>query len=191
MVAFSGEVVDPESADFPLTERNLNPDLKQATDLLKRAKQSGDAVLIANAESEQRDAKGRKDSLDLFKKDLGTFARFYEFGSGKSREKELEPLSLIIARMNDLFAAEHLSDADLVSYAETIAAKVRENSHVMAQVRNNTAEQTMLGDFPKAVEDAVLASGDAHHELMTRYLANKAVQTGFARLLLEMLCKPA
>ena len=70
-------------------------------------------------------------------------------------------------------------------------AKVRENSHVMAQVRNNTPEQAMLGDFPKAVEEAVLASGDAHRELMTRFLANKTVRNGFARLLLEMLAKPA
>ena len=61
----------------------------------------------------------------------------------------------------------------------------------MAQVRNNTAEQAMLGDFPKAVEDAVLASGDAHQELMAQFLANKTVQKGFARLLLEILAKSA
>lgn len=59
------------------------------------------------------------------------------------------------------------------------------------QVRNNTAEQAMLGDFPKAVEEAVLASGDAHQELMTQFLANKTVQKGFARLLLEILAKSA
>lgn len=244
--------------------RQASKDLKQATDLLKRSKKSGDPVLIANAESGQRDAKNRKDELDMFKKDLGTFARFYEFmsqivdfddrdleklnlfarhlhpllreepdeeemldlssvqlthyrlqkqreqdlilndgkgetglqpggefGTGRARDKHLESLSRIIARMNELFAAENLSDADLVSYAETIAAKVRENPHVMAQVRNNNPEQALLGDFPKAVEEAVLASGDAHQELMTQFLANKAVQSGFARLLLEMLGKPA
>jgi type I restriction enzyme R subunit len=245
-------------------QRQASKDLKQAIDLLKRAKKTKDAVLIANAESEQCDAKGRKDALDMFKKDLGTFARFYEFmsqivdfddpdleklnlyarhlhpllreeeddedtldlsnvqlthyrlqkqreqdlelegakgetglhpggefGGGMVRDKKLEPLSRIITRMNDLFAAENLSDADKVSYAQTIAAKVRENAGVMAQIRNNTPEQAMLGDFPKAVEEAVLASGDAHHELMTQFLANKAVQTGFARLLLEMLSKSA
>lgn len=43
------------------------------------------------------------------------------------------------------------------------------------------------GDFPKAV----LASGDAHRELMTQFLANRAVRTGFVRLLLEMLGKSA
>jgi type I restriction enzyme R subunit len=244
--------------------RQAAKDLKHSTDLLKRAKKSGDAVLIANAETEQRDAKSRKDALDLFKKDLGTFARFYEFisqivdfddkdleklnlyarhlypllrdedleddapdlgnvqlthyrlqkqreqdlmlndakggdgldpggefGTGKARDKKLEALSVILSRMNDLFATENLSDADKVSYAQTIAAKIQENAGVMAQIRNNTPEQAMLGDFPKAVEEAVLASGDAHHELMSQYLANKTVQHGFARILLEILSKSA
>ena len=114
-----------------------------------------------------------------------------EFGTGKARDKKLEALSTIISRMNELFDAENLSDADKLSYAETILAKIRENAGVMAQIRNNTPEQAMLGDFPKAVEEAVLASGDAHHELMHQFLANKEVQHGFARILLEILSKSA
>ena len=93
--------------------------------------------------------------------------------------------------MNDLFAASDLSDTDKVSYAQTIAAKILENTGVMAQIRNNTTEQAMLGDFPKAVEESVLASGDAHTELMTQYLSNKAIQLGFGKLILEMLTKSA
>lgn len=239
-------------------------DLKEATLILQRSKKAKDAVLIANAETNQREAKTRKDALDVFKKDLGTFTRFYEFmsqivdyddhdleklnlyarhlvpllreehpeeddidlggielthyrnqkireqdlklneterdyklepggefGSGAGGKKEVEPLSRIIARLNDLFAAEKLSDKDLVNYANTIADKIRENKGVMAQVENNTPEQTMLGDFPKAVEDAVLASGDVHQELMTKFLASKVTQNGFARLLLELLTKSA
>ena len=238
-------------------------DIQDATDTLRLAKKSGDAVLIANEENRLKDAKARKDALDIFKKDLGTFSRFYEFisqivafddkeleklnlyarhlapllredevepdqidlsgvelthyrlqkqreqdlklreeageklkpgdefGSGKSRNKEMEFLSQIIGRMNDLFAADNLSEADLVSYARTIADKIQENESVMSQVNNNTPEQTMLGDFPKAVEEAVLASGDAHNELMTQFLSNRAVQLGFGKLILEMLTKSA
>jgi type I restriction enzyme R subunit len=114
-----------------------------------------------------------------------------EFGSGSSRNKEMEFLSQIIGRMNELFAAENLSEADLVSYARTIADKIQENDSVMSQVNNNTPDQTMLGDFPKAVEEAVLASGDAHKELMTQFLSNKALQLGFGKLILEMLTKSA
>ncbi|MBC8125666.1 MAG: hypothetical protein H8M99_00755 [Gloeobacteraceae cyanobacterium ES-bin-144] len=61
----------------------------------------------------------------------------------------------------------------------------------MSQVTNNTPDQTMLGDFPKAVEEAVLSSGDAHNELMTQFLSNKAIQLGFGKLILEMLTKSA
>ena len=61
----------------------------------------------------------------------------------------------------------------------------------MSQVTNNTPDQTMLGDFPAAVQEAVLASGDAHQELMTQFLSNKAIQLGFGKLILEMLTKSA
>ena len=238
-------------------------DIKEATDTLRRAKKSGDAVLIANEANRLKDATTRKDALDIFKKDLGTFGRFYEFisqivafddkeleklnlfarhlapllredeeepdhidlsgvelthyrlqkqreqdlklreeegkklkpgtefGSGSSRNKDTDFLSRIIERMNDLFAAENLSEADLVSYARTIADKIQENEAVMSQVANNTPEQTMLGDFPAAVQEAVLASGDAHQELMTQFLCNKAIQLGFGKLILEMLTKSA
>ena len=101
------------------------------------------------------------------------------------------PFEAIIERMNGLFAAENLSEADLVSYARTIADKIQENEAVMSHVTNNTPDQTMLGDFPKAVEEAVLASGDAHKDLMTQYLSNKAIQLGFGKLIHEMLTKSA
>ncbi len=112
-----------------------------------------------------------------------------EFGSGKSRDKEEALLADIISRMNDLFAAENLTSADLVNYANTIADKVRENDAVMTQVRNNTSEQTLLGDFPKAVVDAVLASSDAHNEIKTQFLSDAAVKRGFERLILDLLAK--
>jgi type I restriction enzyme, R subunit len=38
-------------------------------------------VLIANAENDLKECKQAKDALDIFKKDLGTFVRFYEFMS--------------------------------------------------------------------------------------------------------------
>ncbi|MEC5129544.1 type I restriction endonuclease [Verrucomicrobiales bacterium BCK34] len=236
--------------------------LKLARKLVERAKKAADAVLIANAEKDQKEAKDSKDKLDIFKKDLGSFTRFYEFmsqivdyddreleklnvfarhlapllredadeedpidlsnvalthyrlqkkwknsivlsegdedstlkpgsdlGSGTSRDKEEARLSAIIARMNELFAAENLSDSDLVNYAHTIADKVRENELVMSQVKNNTGEQTLLGDFPKAVIDAVLASSDAHNEIKTQYLSDATVKRGFEKLILELLAK--
>jgi type I restriction enzyme R subunit len=54
---------------------------KQARDMFERSKQSADAVSIANAENSFKECKKEKDALEIFKKDLGTFVRFYEFMS--------------------------------------------------------------------------------------------------------------
>lgn len=59
----------------------------------------------------------------------------------------------------------------------------------MSQVQNNTREQTLLGDSPKAVVDAVIASSDAHNEIKTQFLSNAAVKRGFEKLLLDLLGK--
>ena len=69
---------------------------KQAKKMFERTKKIGDAVLIANAENSFKDCKQEKDALEIFKKDLGTFVRFYEFMSQivDYDNKELEKLSL-------------------------------------------------------------------------------------------------
>lgn len=80
---------------------------------MKRAKKSGDAVLVANAENEQRDAKGRKDALEKFKKDLGTYARFYEFISQivDFDDTALEKLNLYARHLYPLLREEEDEDA--------------------------------------------------------------------------------
>ena len=37
-----------------------------------------------------------------------------------------------------------------------------ENETVMNQIANNSAEQALLGNFPGALDEAVMDSGDAH-----------------------------
>lgn len=230
-----------------------------ALEMFERAKQSGDAILIANTEKTFKDCKKEKDALELFKKDLGTFVRFYEFisqivdyddkeleklslfarnlgpllreaavnddvidlddvalshyrlskikqqnlglsvdgaeglepgsglGSGVARDQTEEFLSQIIQRLNDLFAGDSLTDADMVNYAETITAKVRENARVMTQIANNTREQAMLGDFQKAVEDAILDSNEVHQKQMLKLLSMPDKGSVFANIIYEML----
>lgn len=230
-----------------------------ALEMFERAKQSGDAVLIANTEKTFKDCKKEKDALELFKKDLGTFVRFYEFisqivdyddkeleklslyarnlgpllreaavnddvidlddvalshyrlskikqqnlglsvdgaeglepgsglGSGVAKDKSEEFLSQIIQRLNDLFAGDGLTDADMVNYAETITAKVRENARVMTQIANNTREQAMLGDFQKAVEDAILDSNEVHQKQMLKLLSMPDKGSVFANIIYEMV----
>lgn len=232
---------------------------KDAEAILNEAKRSGNKIAIKNAEDSLKEVKKEKDALDIFKKDLGSFVRFYEFmsqivdyddreleklalyarhlrpllrekldddeidlsnvvmthyrlakqmekdislgddrgeytikpttelGGAKPKDKKTEFLSEIISRMNDLFGGSSLSESDMTNYAHTIADKIRENDQVMEQIRSNSPEQTMLGDFPGAVEDAVIDSMDVHSGLAEKFLASKLVQEGFARLLLQML----
>lgn len=233
---------------------------KQAKEIFERTKKTNDAVLIANAESSLKECKKEKDALDIFKKDLGTFVRFYEFmsqivdyydkqleklslyarnlrpmlretlldeddidlkgvilshyrlskirqqdlklkedsgdyklkpgeglGSGAAKDKKEESLSQIIYRLNELFITDQLTEKDLVNYAYTIRDKVSENERVMKQISNNTAEQAMLGDFPKAVDDAILDSADAHQNQMMQLLSDPARTAKFAKVVFDLL----
>jgi type I restriction enzyme R subunit len=233
---------------------------KQAKDMFERTKQTGDAVLIANAENSFKQCKEEKDALEIFKKDLGTFVRFYEFmsqivdyddkdlerlslyarnlrpmlrdslieedsidlnnvvlshyrlakirqqdimlkedsaeyklepgeglGSAKAKDKKEELLSQIINRLNELFVTDNLTAKDMVNYAYTIRDKVSENALVMNQIANNTSEQAMLGDFPKAIDDAIMDSSDAHKNQMMQLLSNPDKAAKFAKVVFDLL----
>ena len=230
---------------------------KQATELLARSKKSGDPVLIANAEGQLKDATKALDALGMFKADLASFTRYYEFmsqiidyestdleklslfarhlvtllretspeedpvdlssvelthyrlsitgkqdlvmekggaygqqpgsemGSGKSKSKEEIFLSEIIARLNEIFMTENLSDSDMVNYLQVVVDKVAENESVVKQGLNNSREQVLLGDFEKVVMDAVISCGEIHEKLMTQYLTDKRVTAAFNSVVLD------
>jgi type I restriction enzyme R subunit len=233
---------------------------KQARDMFERTKKTGDAVLMANAENSFKDCKQEKDALEIFKKDLGTFVRFYEFmsqivdyddkeleklclysrnlrpmlreivteesdidlsnvvmshyrlskirqqdiqlkedaadyelvpgdavGTAKAKDPKEEFLSQIISKLNELFITDMLTDQDMVNYLYTIKDKMKENTLVMKQIDNNTPEQAMLGDFPKALMDAIMDSGEAHENQMMQLLSNPDKANGFSRLVFDLL----
>jgi type I restriction enzyme, R subunit len=233
---------------------------KQSKDLFERTKKTSDAVLIANAEKSFKECKQEKDALEIFKKDLGTFVRFYEFmsqivdydnkeleklslyarnlrpmlretvvddddidldsivlshyrlskirqqdlalqqdsaeyqlepgdaaGTAKAKDKKVEFLSQIVYRLNELFITDQLTEKDMVNYAYTIRDKVMENELVMRQLANNTAQQAMLGDFPKAVDDAILDSSDAYRNQMMQLLSDPKKAVGFAKIVFDLL----
>ncbi|ANO52692.1 hypothetical protein BA177_17180 [Woeseia oceani] len=110
-----------------------------------------------------------------------------EVGTARARSKEGVFLSQIITRLNGLFVTDGLTVNDLINYAYAIRDKVSENSAVMHQIANNSAEQALLGDFPGALDDAVIDSGEAHQSQMLQYLNNKALQAGFQRVVFDLL----
>lgn len=233
---------------------------KQAKMIFEHTRKTADAVLIANAENCLKDCQKEKDALEIFKKDLGTFVRFYEFmsqivdyddtgleklalyarnlrpllreslldeddvdlsnvvlshyrvarirqqdlllkqdsaeyklepgeglGTAKPNDKKEELLSQIISRLNEIFVADQLTDKDMVNYAYTIRDKVGENAAVMQQIANNSPEQALLGDFSKAVDDAIMDSSAAHQNQMLQLLADPQKAAGFARVVFDLL----
>lgn len=227
-------------------------------DMFNRTKKSDDAVLIANAENEMKEHKKELDALVMFKKDLGSFTRFYEFisqivkyddikldqlslfarhlgpmlreeidqdeidlssvvlthyrlskireqnlslgkatdkdklkptselGSGKAKNKEEEFLSSIIERLNDIFGEEGLTEQDKTNYATTLLGKVKENSRIIDQFKNNTPDQALLGDFPSAFFDAVIESGDVHESLKLQLLSDTKASDSMMRLIFDL-----
>lgn len=230
-----------------------------ALEMFERAKKAGDAVLIENTDKTFKECKKEKDALELFRKDLGTFVRFYEFisqivdyddkdleklslfarnlgpllreanidegtidlddialshyrlskikqqnlmlaiegaeglepgtglGTGTAKDKSEEFFSKIIERLNDLFAGDDLTDNDLVNHAQTVVGKLQENNRIMTQIANNTKEQAMLGDFQKAVDDAILDSSETHQKLMMKLLAMGEKRSIYDNIIYDML----
>ncbi|MCL6415516.1 DEAD/DEAH box helicase family protein [Aestuariirhabdus sp. Z084] len=253
-------ICKPAVERWNIRYKSANAAYLQAKEMFERTKRTDDAVLIANAENSFKECKQEKDALDIFKKDLGTFVRFYEFmsqivdyddkeleklslyarnlrpmlrevqdqddeidlsnvvmshyrlskirqqdlmlmedspdyklepggslGTAKAKDKKEEFLSQIVQRLNELFVTDDLTDDDMVNYAYTVRDKVKENALVMNQLANNTAEQAMLGDFPKAVDDAILNSSEAHQIQMVQLLSNPDKAARFSQLIFDLL----
>ena len=232
----------------------------KAKEMFERTKKTGDAVLIANAENSFKDCKEEKDRLEIFKKDLGSFTRFYEFmsqlvdyddkeleklslyarhlrpllrekvieedeldienvvmshyrlskirqqdiqlkedsadyqlepssdvGTATAKDKKEEFLSYILEKLNEVFVTDNLTDKDMINYAFTVRDKLTENEAVMSQIANNTREQAMLGDFPQAIDDAILDSNESHQEQMMQLLSDPTKTKQFARVVFDML----
>ncbi len=99
---------------------------KQAKDMFERTKKTADPVLVANAENSFKECKKEKDALEIFKKDLGTYVRFYEFMSQivDYDNKELEKLSLYARNLRPMLR-ESLIDNDDIDLNNVILSHYR------------------------------------------------------------------
>ncbi|WP_322615028.1 type I restriction endonuclease subunit R [Pseudomonas sp. BIC9C] len=84
-------------------------------EIFERIKKTKDAVLIANAENDLKECKQAKDALDIFKKDLGTYVRFYEFMSQivDYDDKQLEKLSLYARNLGPMLRETAVNEDDI------------------------------------------------------------------------------
>ncbi len=88
---------------------------RQAKEIFERSKKSADSVLIANAENSFKDCKKEKDALEIFKKDLGTFVRFYEFMSQivDYDDRDLEKLSMYARGLRPMLRESILGEDEI------------------------------------------------------------------------------
>jgi type I restriction enzyme R subunit len=231
----------------------------EARKILNEAKSTGNAVLIANSENSYKECKKEKDALEIFRKDLGTFVRFYEFmsqivdyddtdleklslyarnlrpmlreitdeedidlsnvvlshyrlsrirqqaiklkedaadcglspsrelGTAKPKNPEEALLSQIIARLNEVFITDNLTDKDQINFFFALGDKVLENENVVKQTENNTPAQAMLGDFPAAFIDAVMSLGKAQKEMVIQILSNTKSQDKMSKMVFDYI----
>ena len=175
---------DKELEKLSLFTRNLRPMLRES--ILDEDQIDLSGVVLSHyrlSRIRQQDLKLKKDA------DSGGLTPGGARGSGKPRDRKEEFLSQIISRLNELFVTDELTESDLVNYATTIRDKVSENRKVMEQIANNSPEQAILGDFSKAVDEAVMSSSEAHQNLMVQLLSDEDKSKYFTRIVFDLLQK--
>ncbi len=181
---FMSQIVDYDNKDLEklsLYARNLRP-------MLREVVTSEDDIDLDNIVlSHYRASKMREQSLKLEVNSDNRLTPGDAMGTATAKDKKEEFLSQIVERLNEVFLTDNLTEKDLVNYAYTIRDKVIENERVMKQISSNTPEQAMLGDFSKAIDDAVLDSSDAHKNQMMQLLSDPKKAQNFARVVFDLL----
>jgi type I restriction enzyme R subunit len=87
----------------------------QARDMFEQVKSFNDPVVTANVENSLKDCKKAKDELEIFKKDLGTFVRFYEFMSQivDYDDRALEKLSLYARHLRPMLREAYIEEDEI------------------------------------------------------------------------------
>lgn len=186
---FSSQIVDFDDYDLEklsIFAKHLHPLLR--FDVMDDEIDLTDVVMTHYRLHEQREA-----DLQLGHK-IGEEPASYlspskEGAGATAKDPKTELLNEIIERMNDLFVEDGLSETDMINYANTIAGKVAENEVVMDQLRSNTKEQAMLGQFPESINNAVIESMGIHEHMAMKVLSNEAVAKGFAGLMFDVLMR--
>ena len=138
---------------------------KQAKEMFERQKRFDDAVLIANAENSFKECKQAKDALEIFKKDLGSFVRFYEFMSQivDYDDKDLEKLCLYARNLRPMLreAAIEEDEVDLsnVELSHYRLSKIRQQNLLLKEDEREylTTGDGVGGAKPKDKKEELLS----------------------------------
>src|SRR5690606_29106518 len=114
-------------------------DAAKKRELFDRAKKSGDAVLIASAEGELKDATKELDMLGSFKADLRSFTRYYEFMSQivDYDSTDLEKLSLftrhLYPHLRETVVEEDIIDLSSVQLSHYRLSKLKQQDLMLVR----------------------------------------------------------
>lgn len=271
VVSFSDAYFDPKRSAEDLTRyikpavdrfvgryRHTTEALREARAQLKDISQHGNDTEKINAERCVKEAEENRNSLDLLKKDVQSYIRFYEFisqivpfedqelerlnvfcrhllpmlrqeiieqdeidlsavtlshynlkykrtqdlklreehgeyltgttavGTATPKEPQKDLLSRILDVINDLFGVE-TTEGDRLNWIQGISTKLRENDSVMNQIRHNSDEAVMNGDFPKAMDDAVIERMGTQKGISMEYLSKPEVAKEIQSLVLKLI----
>ena len=105
-------VMKPAVERWESRYKEAQQEAQKARDLFERTKKTGDSVLIANAEGELKEARKELDFLGVFKADLRSFTRYYEFMSQivDYASTDLEKLSLYARHLYPLLRESNVAD---------------------------------------------------------------------------------
>ena len=271
VAAFSDAYFDPKRGAATLTHyikpsvdrftqryRHATEVLREARSQLREITNSGSDTEKANAERSVKEAEENRDSLDLFKKDVQSYIRFYEFvsqivpfedpeleqlnvfcrhlhpmlrrevieeddidlsavvlshynlkykrtqdlklredegeylkgitgiGTAKPKDPKKDLLSQILDALNDVFGSE-TTEGDRLNFVHGLATKLSENTAVMDQIRHNSDTAVMNGDFPKALDEAVIERMGTQEDMSMEYLAKPEVAKQIQAWMLQLL----
>lgn len=127
-----------------------------------------------------------KRKLSLYEGDTPQLAPLTEAGSGSVQEKEKVYMAELIEKLNELFGADTTDQDQLVYVRHVIMGKLLESETLRQQAVNNSKEQfSNSPDLNKEVQEATIASLDAHTSMATQVLNSPAAQKAMLDILLN------
>ena len=111
-------------------------------------------------------------------------------GLRDARDREKKYLSELIEKLNDAFGKD-ISDKDKVAFAVHVSENLRDNTQVMAQVKNAIRDDAMKADLPMAINAAIAGAMLTHQSLATKLLSHEGepARDLFLAVVYEMLKK--
>jgi type I restriction enzyme R subunit len=109
-----------------------------------------------------------------------------ELGGGSLQEKTKVWMAELIEKLNELFGSETTEQDQLVYVNQVLRGKMLESETLRQQATNNTKEQFAASpDLRMELQNAIIASYDAHSAMSTKALNSPVVLHGLLDILLN------